>query len=69
MDQAAAITAYDIFNPDVSNIDGVFYFSAQDYCGRPADECTTKNSLRDTVERGPHAGKTIGQVLVETCFR
>merc|ERR1712217_832717 len=63
MDQADAITAYNIFNPDVSNIDGVYYFSGRDYCGKPANECTTKNSLLDVVEGGMHGGKTLGRVL------
>merc|ERR1712050_163412 len=68
MDQADAMTAYNIFNPDISNIDAVYYFSGRDYCGKPANECTTKNSLRDVVEGGMHSGKTLGRVLAETCF-
>jgi len=68
-DQAAAISDYGIFQASQSQIDGVFYFAAQDYCGRPASECTSKNFLRDIVERGQHAGKTLGQVLLETCYR
>jgi len=66
-DQAAAITEYEIFNRAKSQIDGVFYFAGQDYCGKP--QCTTKNFLRDLVDRGPHRGKTLGQVLVDACYR
>lgn len=69
MEQADAITAHNIFNPDISNIDGVYYFSGRDFCGRSADECTAKNSLRDVVEGGALRGKTLGRVLVDTCFR
>jgi hypothetical protein len=64
--QASALTAYGILDSSASNIDKVFYFAARDYCGAP--DCTTHNFLQDTVLDGEHAGKTLGQVLVEACL-
>jgi len=67
--QADVIANYHVYNRNVSHFDAVYYFAARDYCGLSASECTTNNFLRDTVESGPHQGKTLGQVLIETCFR
>jgi hypothetical protein len=65
-DQAAALTSYSMLSPATSNIDKVFYFAAIDYCG--GTDCTTHNFLKDVVKHGEHAGKTLGQVLVEACL-
>jgi hypothetical protein len=65
-DQAAALTSYSMLAPNISNIDKIYYFAAMDYCGAP--DCTTHNFLQDVVEQGEHAGKTLGQVLVEACI-
>merc|ERR1711870_63673 len=68
--QAAAITDFNLFDKSVSHLDGIYYFAAQDYCGlSPLSECTSNNFLGDVVESGPHQGKSLAQVLVETCFR
>lgn len=64
--QADALTAYGVLDTDSSNIDKVLYFAARDYCGGP--DCTTNNELADVVEYGIHAGKPLGQVMVEVCF-
>jgi hypothetical protein len=64
--QADALTAYGMLDTAGSNIDKVFYFAAQDYCGM--ESCTRNNLLQDVVEEGTHTGKTLGQVLVEACF-
>jgi len=57
-DQAAAMTGYGMLDAKASPIDGVFYFAAQDYCGKPnAWECTSNNFLSSVVESGPHQGR------------
>jgi len=62
--QADVIANSGVFASERSNLDGVYYFAAQDFGGG-----TTHNGLKEVVASGHFAGKTLGEVLLQQCRR